>query len=490
MQRKVFSQEESVKSSPRLCVAARLSYNANMNINNLTIENHTKKAGLALIALILLFSFSFSIYAGTKTHGGGGQTINSIPFGDNERLITAKKILLEQIKITTYNQKFKDAFIQELNSVTFQFTVEKITLGIYRHQGDYTDWLSLAAFTTLIPGDPITFTELINDENLDSFQIAHIIAQEVPHHILPNLHDTDEIFINALGASIIQANCQLSEEQFLKKYRIKKTTSKEITNLQLQIFQIFGNKYNYLNKFSNHKNEPKSLLKSEEFIPVEIDYQKMGFIHSFGVQGFLFSPEECLYHDSDHYDWCSYERNEIPRYLTDKQEIDYKNGNKLGKKYIAGLLKTINKTPLGRNTSLPEYYTDGFVIGFSTSTPLNIITLFDAGMDGDPGQNRAFRNDPALKLGVKDGRKIKSLLLKDMKVNPKNYKIPEQLLFPIMGIRTPSQFYLLMQEELSSDGKITINGKTFTPDEGITTFEIGKKAIDNLYKSLSIKFFL
>jgi hypothetical protein len=182
----------------------------------------TNKIEMALIAAILAFSFVAESEA-SRGNGGvsGGDPIavQAQAFPDSEKLRAAVFYLQQKISESAYSTQLKSALSSELTKLheerKFLFIPEMIILGHSRFEGDYKTLVSSGAFTTLKPGDPIYFSKQV--VNYTAEQLARVIAQELPHHVLTGEQAADEAFVNNFGAALIEGRTEraLSEQASL-----------------------------------------------------------------------------------------------------------------------------------------------------------------------------------------------------------------------------------------------------------------------------------
>tara|TARA_R110002072_G_scaffold534_6_gene4062 strand:+ start:235907 stop:236968 length:1062 start_codon:yes stop_codon:yes gene_type:complete len=155
--------------------------------------------------LVYLALISSSTFAGWASGGGDPKEVKVKPFPNQKVLSEAIELLKKKVNETPLHQKFKEAFIEDLELMKskkrFYYIPKLFAVGFNRYGGDYTKLVSNGAMTEFEKGGAIYFSK--RARKYDAKTLARVIAQEVPHHIFRGKFQYDEVFANSLGTYLI-----------------------------------------------------------------------------------------------------------------------------------------------------------------------------------------------------------------------------------------------------------------------------------------------
>lgn len=191
-----------------------------------------KKIILTITALLALASPSFAEQGNEGGGGGDPRSIRVIAFPDSHKLNSAISILEKSIPNTQYSESLKDNLLAELNSLKtkkmFFYVPQVASLGFNRYKGDYTTLVSVGAFTSFSRGEPIYFSSQV--KNYSASELARVIAQEIPHHVLPEPLKFDESFVNPFGESLAKG---LTDSRL--KSKLEGSTESDLAKAQVLV---------------------------------------------------------------------------------------------------------------------------------------------------------------------------------------------------------------------------------------------------------------
>lgn len=156
--------------------------------------------------LFITLLLSINLFAGDWGSGGGDpHDVEVKPFPNQDILNDAVELLKKNIQKTFFTDKFKEAFITDLEGMVekkrFYYVPELFAVGFNRHQGDYTKLVSNGAMTEFAPMGAVYFSKRAVE--YDARTLARVIAQEIPHHIFRGRFQKNEIFANNLGTYLV-----------------------------------------------------------------------------------------------------------------------------------------------------------------------------------------------------------------------------------------------------------------------------------------------
>ena len=180
-----------------------------------------------LIFLFLgLSCFSHPLWAQIDSVGNGGDPMpmESSAFPKKELLNEAVQYLKEQVKQSRFMERFKDEFVGELDQLfsdnKFRY-IEAILVELPgQTPGGYTSLVSLGAKTTMKPGSVIYLTKQVISYSKED--LARVIAQEIPHHVLFDDIATNEDLVNHLGKLLASGAYDETTNEALRLSYLKK----------------------------------------------------------------------------------------------------------------------------------------------------------------------------------------------------------------------------------------------------------------------------
>lgn len=191
---------------------------------NFTLDPRKPLAGQMTDRMIDQTYMKSSEFRGHDQGGGGDpRDLPQAPFPDRSRLQQARNLLATNLGQLSYPESFETKFLAELdhlirNDLIIVVEIEGIMTGGGRHKGDYSKLVNAGAWTEFSPGAPIYLSNRVL--SYDLVNLARTLAQEIPHHILPDDLRFLEDFVNGLGESIAQNQFELSYQQALETGRI------------------------------------------------------------------------------------------------------------------------------------------------------------------------------------------------------------------------------------------------------------------------------
>lgn len=153
--------------------------------------------------LPVMLLLSMNSFANEKGNGGDPIRVYATDFPSAETLKSAKEIVRERVSKSLYMDEFKAAMIEELNELDQNDRIKYIPkdMVLLPNFSNYPYMVSVGAITELEKGSLIYLTK--QSVNYSAKELARVLLQELPHHILRNGLEKDEAFINSLGELII-----------------------------------------------------------------------------------------------------------------------------------------------------------------------------------------------------------------------------------------------------------------------------------------------
>lgn len=160
-----------------------------------------------ILSIITVSTFAITPHAHAGNEGGGGgdpRRVQVTVFPDSNKLNKAISLLQHSIASTKYPESLKSDLLTELSTLKnkgmFLYVAQVASLGFSRHKGDYSTLVSVGAFTSFSRGEPVYFSSQV--KNYSAEELARVIAQELPHHVLPEPLKFEESFVNPFGESL------------------------------------------------------------------------------------------------------------------------------------------------------------------------------------------------------------------------------------------------------------------------------------------------
>lgn len=201
-----------------------------------------------LILAVVLSAMSLGVYAGDKGNGGDPIRVHATAFPKMENLSRAVEIAENSISTSTYMIELKRDMLKELKNLSQNNLIKYIPreMVLLPDFSNYPYIVSVGAVTELTKGSIIYLTK--QSLNYNAEELARVLLQEIPHHILTNGLEKDEAFINGLGQLLIDGKYEEDVNKKLEKVYYKNE------------YKIAQDLIRYVEGHTNCSGAPKSSL--------------------------------------------------------------------------------------------------------------------------------------------------------------------------------------------------------------------------------------
>ncbi len=179
----------------------------------------------AILALSLVCTFSVLASEGAGGHGGDPFEVYAQPFPDQQKLDDAIRLINSRIRASVYPEDFKAhvsseiAALKATNKILFLESIVVIP-GDGRSDGvrlpaDYRRFTGLGAMTGERRGDAIYFSA--RGANQAPVDFARLLLHETIHHLVPSYLSSDEEFVDALAAALMEGRNDLRLQTAIRR---------------------------------------------------------------------------------------------------------------------------------------------------------------------------------------------------------------------------------------------------------------------------------